>query len=83
MWIKSEDGKLFNMNEAYSVQVEDREGGHFVVVIEYSPPEMRSFNLTRRISHEEAKRVLDEIEEALGRGHVVLNLCPSGDCDEL
>ncbi len=82
MWIKSEDGKLFNMNEAYSVQIEDREGGTFVVVIEYSPVDLRSFNLTKRGSHEEAKRVLDEIRQSLEHGLAVLNLCHSADCDE-
>lgn len=82
MWIKSEDGKLFNAEGAHCIQIEDREDNLFVVVLEYSPIDVRSFNLTRRISHEQAKRVLDEIEEALTRGHKVLNLCPSGDCED-
>ncbi len=83
MWIKSEDGKLFNAKDAHCIQIEERDDGKFVVVLEYSPVDVRSFNLTRRVSREEANRVLDEIEEAIGRGHAVLNLCPSGDCDEL
>lgn len=81
MWIKSEDGKLFNADGAHCIEIEDREGGLFVVVLEYSPIDVRSFNLTRRVSRDEANRVLGEIEEALTRGHKVLNLCPSGDCD--
>lgn len=81
MWIKSEDGKLFNLESAYCVQVDDRGDGQFVVVVEYSPSDVRSFNLTHRITREAAHRVLDEIENALGRGEKLLNLCPNGDCE--
>ena len=82
MWIKSEDGNLFNLESAYCVQVEDREDGQFVVVAEYSPMDLRSFNLTQRTTREAAHRVLDEIEHALQHGMALLNLCPNGDCDE-
>ena len=81
MWIKSEDGKLFHLESAYCVQVDDRGDGQFVVVVEYSPSDVRSFNLTHRITREAAHRVLDEIENALGRGEKLLNLCPNGDCE--
>ena len=82
MWIKSEDGRLFNLEMAHSVQVEDRDNGQFVVVIEYSPIDLRSFNLTQRTRREAAYRVLDEIENALQRGETMLNLCPNGDCND-
>ena len=81
MWIKSEEGKLFNLESAHCVQVEDRGAGQFVVVIEYSPIDLRSFNLTHRTTCQTAHRVLDEIENALGRGEKLLNLCPNGDCE--
>ena len=80
MWIKSEEGKLFNLESAYSVQVENRENG-FVVVIEYFPAAMRAFNLTRRITREAAQRVLDEIEVALESGVPLLNICIDKDCE--
>ncbi len=54
MWIKSEDGKMFNLESAYCVQVDDRGDGQFVVVVEYSPSDVRSFNLTQRTTREAA-----------------------------
>lgn len=78
MWIKSEEGKLYNSDGAHCIEIEDRGGGMFVVVIEYSPVELRLFNLTRRIAPDRAQRVMDEIEEAIERGAALLNLCKDG-----
>jgi hypothetical protein len=48
MWIKAEDGKLYNLHDAHSIQAEERGNALFVVVAEYSPTDLRSFNLTNR-----------------------------------
>lgn len=78
MWIQSEEGKLFNSRSAHCIEIEDRGAGMFVVVIEYSPIELRSFNLTKRVPRDKAQRVMDEIEEAFERGTSLLNLCKAG-----
>jgi len=73
MWIKSEEGKLFNLESAYSVQMEERQDS-YIVVIEYFPAAMRAFNLTKRITREAAQRVINEIEAALESGVPLLNI---------
>lgn len=73
MWVKSQDGKLFNLETAYSVRLEDR-GEHFVVVAEYTPSDIRSFNLTLRAPQDVAQAALDEIENALSEKRALLNL---------
>lgn len=73
MWVKSQDGKLFNLGLAYGIHVEDRGGGQFVVA-EYASNDVRSFNLTLRGSQAAAQNVQDEIEVALSEGRALLNL---------
>ena len=80
MWIKSEDGKLFNLESAYSVQMEERQDS-YIVVIEYFPAAMRAFNLTKRITREAAQRVINEIEAALESGVPLLNICVGEECE--
>ena len=74
MWVKSQDGKLFNLDSAYGIHIEERGNGQFVVIAEYAPNDVRSFNLTLRVSQQAAQNVQDEIETALSEGRALLNL---------
>ena len=69
---------MFNSEGAHCIEIEDRGAGMFVVVIEYSPIELSSFNLTKRIPCHRAQRVMNEIEEAFERGTALLDLCKDG-----
>ena len=73
MWIKSEEGKLFNVSNAHAIQIEERQNG-YVVLAEFNPTDVRSFNLTKRTEREIALRTLDEIEEAFQNQQPFLNL---------
>ena len=73
MWIKSEEGKLFNVSNAHAIVIEERQNG-FVVLAEFNPTDVRSFNLTKRTVQEVALRTLNEIEEAFQNQQAFLNL---------
>ncbi len=40
MWIKSEEGKLFNVSNAHAIVIEERQNG-FVVLAEFNPTDMQ------------------------------------------